>query len=165
MGMTAIRMGRPVGRIRYGVYTVHEPPLKKHETAPDAGSLRLRARRLHSWAFLFGPLWMLRHRLWLVLLCYVLIAGALTIILRTVGASGNVGMAVGFLIAFLMGCEAGTLRRWTLTRRGFRAVGLVVGDDQEAPSGVSSRAGSTARGSRPRSCRRSSRTCRRRCRP
>ena len=114
------------------IYTVHEPPLKKNETEPNPDRFVFVRDGFYFWAFLFGPLWMLRHRLWLVLLCYVLITSALAIILRTVGASANVGIAVGFLVAVLVGCEAGTLRRFTLARRGFRAVGLVVGDDRDS---------------------------------
>lgn len=114
------------------IYTVHEPPLKKNESEPDPDRFVFVRDGFYFWAFLFGPLWMLRHRLWLVLLCYVLVTSALAIILRTVGASANVGSAVAFLVAVLIGCEAGTLRRFTLTRRGYRAVGLVVGDDRDS---------------------------------
>ena len=32
----------------------------------------------HFWAFLFGPLWMLRHRMWLETIVYLLLVGALT---------------------------------------------------------------------------------------
>src|SRR5262245_55921857 len=114
------------------IYTVHEPPLKKNESEPDPDRFVFVRDGFYFWAFLFGPLWMLRHRLWLVLLCYVLVTSALAIILRTVGASANVGSAVAFLVAVLIGCEAGTLRRFTLARRGYRAVGLVVGDDRDS---------------------------------
>ena len=114
------------------IYTVHEPPLKKNETEPNPDRYVFVRDGFYFWAFLFGPLWMLRRRLWLVLLCYVLVTSALAIVLRTAGASANVGMAVGFLVAVLVGCEAGTLRRFTLERRGYRTVGLVVGDDRDS---------------------------------
>ena len=38
---------------------------------------------------------------------------------------------VTLLVAILLGLEGATLRRWTLRRRGFRNVGVVVGDDLE----------------------------------
>ena len=38
---------------------------------------------------------------------------------------------IGLLIALLVGLEAGTLRRFTLTRRGWKNVGVVSGDDLE----------------------------------
>ncbi len=40
------------------------------------------------WAFLFAPLWMLRHRMWLVLIGYVVVAGVLEVPVRMSGASG-----------------------------------------------------------------------------
>ena len=91
------------------IYTVHEPPLKKNETEPNTDRFVFVRDGFYFWAFLFGPLWMLRYRLWLVLLCYVLITSALAIILRTVGASANVGMAVGFLEGGFLGWEAEAL--------------------------------------------------------
>ena len=48
------------------------------------------------------------------------------------GASPSVMFGVGFLLALLVGFEAATLRRFTLARRGWRNVGIVVGDDVEA---------------------------------
>ena len=114
------------------IYTVHEPPLKWDETEPDPDRYVFVRDGFYFWAFLLTPLWMLRHRLWLVLVCYALIVSALSIILRTAGASGAVSSVVMFLVAILAGCEGGTLRRFTLARRGYKLVGLVVGDDLES---------------------------------
>jgi hypothetical protein len=36
------------------------------------------------------------------------------------------------LLSLLVGFEAASLRRWTLNRRGWRQVGVVVGDDLES---------------------------------
>jgi hypothetical protein len=44
--------------------------------------------------------------------------------------SGAVKFAVGFLIAILIGCEAGSLRRWSLSRR-WTQVGVVAARDLE----------------------------------
>jgi hypothetical protein len=40
--------------------------------------------------------------------------------------------AVHFVLALLLGFEAGTLRRWTLARRGWVTLGVVIGDDLES---------------------------------
>jgi len=114
------------------IYTVHEPPLKRDETEPNPDRFVFVRDGFYFWAFLLTPLWMLRHRLWLVLVCYALIVSALGIILRTTGASTTVSVMVGLLVAILVGCEGGTLRRFTLARRGFKPVGLVVGDDRDS---------------------------------
>jgi len=84
------------------------------------------------WAFLLAPLWMLRHRLWLVFVGYVIVAVALQVGLRLIGASSGVIIAVSLLLALLVGFEAATLRRFTLARRRWKNVGIVVGDDLES---------------------------------
>ena len=112
------------------VYTVHQPPLKRYETAPDPERFVFVRDGFSFWAFLFGPLWMLRHRMWLVLIGYVVVVIAMTVALRAVGASGNVSAGEAFLLALLIGIEASSLRRFTLGRRRFRNLGVIVGDDQ-----------------------------------
>ena len=73
-----------------------------------------------------------RSGLWLVLLAYLIIVAGLTFGLRAVGSSGAAVTVVYGLVALLIGIEASTLRRWTLTRRGWIMLGVVVGDDLEA---------------------------------
>jgi hypothetical protein len=76
-------------------------------------------------------LWMLRHRMWLVLLGYVILLVALEVVLRAAGASAGVVGLTGVLITLLVGLEASTLRRFTLARRGWKNVGVVSGHDIE----------------------------------
>ena len=111
------------------VYTVHEPPSRAGaEPAPERFVF---VRDGFSFAaLLFGPLWMLLHRMWLVLLGYGVVVAGLTLLLHLHG-SAAVGTLVWTLFALLLGIEAATLRRFTLGRRGFRNVGIVVGDDLE----------------------------------
>jgi hypothetical protein len=73
---------------------------------------------------------MLWRRLWLVLVLYIVAVAAVQAALWALGVSGVVKFAVGFLIAILVGCEAGSLRRWSLRRRWIQ-VGLVVAPNQE----------------------------------
>jgi Protein of unknown function (DUF2628) len=113
------------------VYTVHEPPLRASATAaPEPERFVFVRDGFSFWALLFGPLWMLRHRMWLVLLGYGVVVTALSLVLH-LHASATVGTIVWTLLALLLGFEAGTLRRFTLGRRGFRNIGIVVGDDLE----------------------------------
>ena len=95
------------------------------------------------WAFLLAPLWMLRHRLWLVLIGYVIVTVALQVGLRLIGASATVIMLAS---ASCWRCWSASrrrrLRRFTLARRRWRNVGIVVGDDlEDRPSGGSSTPG------------------------
>jgi hypothetical protein len=114
------------------VYTVHEPPLKRDQTVPDPERFVFVRDGFAFWAFLLTPLWMLRHRMWLVFTGYILVTVALQIVLGMIGASSAVMAVTGVLVAWLVGLEAATLRRFTLGRRGWKNVGIVVGDDVDA---------------------------------
>jgi hypothetical protein len=112
-------------------YTVHEPPLKEDESVPDPERFVFVRDGFYFWAFLLTPLWMLRRRLWLVLLAFIVLTIALDIALVALDVSLGVTLAVDALVSFLVGFEAATLRRWTLNRRRWTNVGIVVGDDLE----------------------------------
>src|SRR5262249_35889533 len=113
------------------VYTGHEPPCDGRVGAPESDPARMAFVRdgFTFWAFLLGPLWMLWHRLWLVLIGYLVLAGSLQFALARLGATGTARTLVGLLIAILVGLEAASLRRWTLNRRRWNEVGVVVADD------------------------------------
>ena len=114
------------------VYTVHEPPLRATEASPDPERFVFVRDGFYFWAFLLTPLWMLWHRLWLVLLIYVIVAAGVQNAVHFAGV-GVAGSALAMLlIAFLAGVEASTLRRFTLARRGWRQVGVVGGSNAEA---------------------------------
>jgi Protein of unknown function (DUF2628) len=114
------------------VYTVYEPPLKAHESVPNPERFVFVRDGFSFWAFLLAPLWMLRYRLWLAFIGYVIVAVALLLGLRLIGASATVTTIAVALLSLLVGFEAATLRRFTLSRRGWRNVGIVVGDDLES---------------------------------
>jgi hypothetical protein len=52
--------------------------------------------------------------------------------MSALGASRGTIFAVDALIAILMGFEAASLRRWTLSRRKWRQLDIVVADDEES---------------------------------
>jgi hypothetical protein len=113
------------------VYTVHEPPLRAAEAAPDPDRFVFVRDGFYVWAFLLTPLWMLRHRLWLVLLIYAVFAVGVEKAMYYAGIGTAVVVLIQILISLLIGIEAATLRRFSLTRRGWRNVGIVGGDDAE----------------------------------
>jgi hypothetical protein len=114
------------------IYTVHEPPLRAGAAAPEPERYVFVRDAFSVWAFLFAPLWMLRYRMWLVLVLYLAITVGLETVIHVAGASAFVTALVGVLISLLVGLEAGTLRRFTLQRRGWKYVGVVSGEDREA---------------------------------
>jgi hypothetical protein len=113
------------------VYTVHEPPLRAADVLADPERFAFVRDGFYWWAFLLAPVWMLWHRLWLVLLSYVLVSVVLQTAMRFFGASPSVLAFAAILISLLIGLEAATLRRFTLKRRGWKNVGIVSGDDLE----------------------------------
>ena len=113
------------------VYTVHEPLPRKNEASADPERFTFVRDGFYFWAFLLGPLWMLWRRLWLVTLIYFVVSIGVQIGLWALDAPSIVTFVVWFLLALLIGFEAGTLRRWTLTRRGWKNLGVVVGEDLE----------------------------------
>jgi Protein of unknown function (DUF2628) len=113
------------------IYTVHEPPLRRYEIEPDPVRFAFVRDGFSFWAFVLGAIWMLRYRLWLVLIAYIILVAAIGIGLHVVGAPAGARLLVVFLVALLFGLEATTLRRWTLSRRGWVNLGVVTGSDQE----------------------------------
>ena len=113
------------------VYTVHEPPLRAIGASPDPERLVFVRDGFYFSAFLFTALWMLWHRLWLVLLIYVVVAVGLDFAMYYAGVPSTGVAVVELLISLLVGIEAGSLRRFTLTRRGWNNIGVVSGDDVE----------------------------------
>jgi len=111
-------------------FTVHEPPPRKNEATASPVRFAFVRDGFHFWAFLLGPVWMLYHRLWLVLLMYLVGTTAIQAALWALGVSGLVKFTVALLIAVLVGFEAGSLRRWSLRRWTSR--GIVVAYNREA---------------------------------
>src|SRR3954464_13858471 len=113
------------------IYTVHEPPRRDDELLAHTARFRFVRDGFHFWAFLLAPFWMLRHRLWLELIVYLLLIGGLTFALRRLGIEESAGGLVWFLLAILVGIEASSLLRWKLARRGYENLGVVVAEDQD----------------------------------
>ncbi len=119
------------------VFNVFVPP-SEHDGAAGV-SRRAASDRVafvrdgFTWsAAIFGPLWMIRHGLWLVLLCFVSVAGVIVGALVVAGAATDIRIVAVLALAILVGLEAATLRRYTLVRRGWRDAGIVVGDGRDA---------------------------------
>jgi hypothetical protein len=113
------------------VYTVHEPPPRADEAAADPVRFKFVRDGFHFWAFVLGPLWMLRHRLWLVLVLYLVVSAVMYVGLWFAGTTSGTKFVIGLLVSLLIGLEAPTLRRWTLARRGWSTIGVVSAEDAE----------------------------------
>ena len=114
------------------VYMVFEPPRAGGDPVRRAERMVFVRDRFSWGAFLLGPLWLIWRRLWLALIGYIVVMGGVAIALRFVGASAGWRSLALALIGLLLGFEAANLRRWTYVGRGWRDLGIVVGDDLEA---------------------------------
>jgi hypothetical protein len=114
------------------VYMVFDPPRADGDSLRHAERIRF-VRDRFSWsAFLFAPLWMLRHRLWLAVVAYLVVVAGATTVLAYAGARASLIALALMLFNLLVGIEAATLRRRSLLRRGWRDRDIVIGDDREA---------------------------------
>jgi hypothetical protein len=113
------------------VYTVHGP------TAADAGiaatdKFTFVRDGFHVWAMLLGPIWLIWHRLWLALVGYLVATASIDFVITRLHAGRGAMFFADVLIALLLGFEGASLQRWTLSRRNFRQLDIVVADDEEA---------------------------------
>src|SRR6202051_754615 len=118
-------------RVIMPVYTVHAP-------VTDNADLRATDRfafvrdGFHVWAAVFGVIWLAWHRLWLALLGWIVLMTGIDIAMVRFGVAGATVFVVDALLALLLGFEAASLQRWTLSRRKWRQLDIVVADDEEA---------------------------------
>src|SRR5262249_53005969 len=85
----------------------------------------------HFWALVFGPLWLIWNRLWLALIGWIVMVAALDGALSALGAGRTAIWFANLIVALLLGFEAPTLQRWTLSRRNWRQLDIVVADDED----------------------------------
>ena len=113
-------------------YTIHAAPPKTGEQKSDPHRFLFVRDGFYFWAFLLAPLWMLYRRLWLVLLGYLVLGALLGGVFYALQPPWFLKSLGSLLLALLVGFEAASLWRWTLTRRGWKMLGFVVGDDEES---------------------------------
>lgn len=112
------------------VYTVHAPVDPASETGVSDRTERFVFIRdgFHFWALVFGPFWLLWNRLWLAFGLYVVVAVALAVTLSSLRIGADARFFVWLLLAFLVGLEGASLKRWSYSRRKWRQVDFVVAD-------------------------------------
>jgi hypothetical protein len=76
-------------------------------------------------AFFFGPLWLVRHRLWVALLVWVAAYLILILTTRTLISFWAL-FPIGLALQILLGLEANRLREAKLANQGYRLVEIVA---------------------------------------
>jgi hypothetical protein len=113
------------------VYTVHAPVANGADPSVTDKFIFVRDG-FHFWAFTASVIWLAWHRLWLALIGWIVVTAAIDIGSATLGVGRWTIVAVDLLLALLLGFEAASLKRWTLSRRKWRQLDIVVADDEEA---------------------------------
>ena len=113
------------------VYTVHAPSSYGDDLRATDKFTFVRDG-FHLWAMIFGPFWLIWNRLWVATLGWVVVTAVLEIGLARLGAGRLAIASADLLVAILLGFEAASLQRWTLSRRNWRQLDIVVADDEDA---------------------------------
>ena len=112
------------------VYTVHAPVGSNADPA-TTDKITFVRDGFHFWAVVFSVIWLAWHRLWLALLGWILLVVAVDVGLARLGLGRGTILMVDVVLALLLGFEAASLNRWTLSRRKWRQLDIVVADDEE----------------------------------
>ena len=112
------------------VFTVHAPVMNEAGIRATDSFAFVRDG-FHVWAALLGAVWLAWHRLWLALIGWIVVMVAVDFGLAALGVGGTAIFLVDVMLALLTGLEAASLRRWTLSRRNWRQLDIVVADDEE----------------------------------
>ena len=113
------------------IYTVHAPGANGADLRSTDKFVFVRDG-FHFWAAVFGPLWLIWHRLWLALIGWIIAIVVLELALARLGVGSAAIFFADVVVAVLMGFEAASLQRWTLSRRHWRQLDVIVADDAEA---------------------------------
>jgi Protein of unknown function (DUF2628) len=113
------------------VYTVHAPVGNNVDLAATDKFIFVRDG-FHFWAAVASVIWLAWHRMWLALVGWILLTVALDIGLAKLGVGRGTIVLVDMVLALLLGFEAASLKRWTLSRRRWRQLDIVVADDEES---------------------------------
>jgi hypothetical protein len=113
------------------VYTVHAPVTSGADIRATDRFTFIRDG-FHVWALLLGPVWLAWHRLWLALIGWIVVIGVIDVAMIRLGVGRGAIFLAASLLALLMGLEAASLWRWTLSRRNWRQLDIVVADDEES---------------------------------
>jgi len=113
------------------VYTVHGPVANGADLSA-ADKFILVRDGFHFWAFAASVIWLAWHRLWLALIGWIALTLAIQFGLVALGVSNGAILFADALIAILTGFEAASLQRWTLSRRRWRQLDIVVADNEES---------------------------------
>ncbi len=107
-----------------------------HERNSDLTDIAARAEGIvfvkegFAWAALVFPfLWLIYHRMWVVLTGFFAIVVAIETGIFALGLADEVAVMTTIALSGIFALQANDLRRWSLARRGYQLVELMSGRD------------------------------------
>ncbi|MBI3701402.1 MAG: DUF2628 domain-containing protein [Afipia sp.] len=129
------------------IYTVHAPAGYGVDVRATGDKVVFVRDGFYVWALIAALIWLVWHRLWLALIGYIAISITAELLFKAMDVGVVTRFAVMIVFAVLMGFEAGTLWRWTLSRGKWRQVDIVsAANEEEAERKFFSRWANTPRG-------------------
>jgi hypothetical protein len=113
------------------IYAVHVPTNAPENVAAAADRCAF-VRDSFSWgAFFFGPLWLLRHQLWIAFFGWLIAVLLLWAASHWLGVGNSAVFWCYVATAIFLGLEGGMLRSAALGRRGFDIADVVATDSRD----------------------------------
>ena len=112
-------------------YSVYEPETVSPDAARAGDETVFVREGFAVLALLFSVVWFAWHRLWLVLLGYVVALVLLDTALIGLGVPKTLTVWIELVVGIFVAFEANNFRRWTLERNGYREVATVSGRSLE----------------------------------
>src|SRR3569833_1626318 len=128
------------------VYTVHAPLSAGADLRATDRFVFVRDG-FHFWAAVLGVIWLAWHRLWLALIGWIVGVAVVDVILLGAGIGRGTVFLADVLLAILLGFEASSLERWSLSHGKWRQLDIVVGDDHKATKRRNNKRRAARRGS------------------
>lgn len=112
-------------------FTVHEPLDPATDLLKRADQLVFVKEGVAWFALFFPILWLLFQRMWLVLALFILALMGVSIATMELGGNEQIALWASLALALLLAVQANDLRRWNLSRRGYRMVAAVAGRNRD----------------------------------
>lgn len=113
------------------IYTAHSKTNVMGDPARDTERLVFVKDGFSLWAAVFPFIWLLINRMWIPLLVYLALSIAFSALVQALGLSDGAIFPIAIVLGLLIGLEANGLRRWSLSAKGYRMVGIGSGATRE----------------------------------
>jgi hypothetical protein len=109
------------------IYTVHHRQ-EASGSLTGLGDDAVLVKEGFSWpAFFIPPIWLIYKRMWIVLVFYVAVTIALTVLAQVALLPDSAVFVGNLAVNLILGLQGNDLYRWTLARRRYREQAVVVG--------------------------------------